>query len=103
MAFVLIDRTDPDPTNIHGVRISADPTNESAEFAIIIQRELTVLGIGIYLMQRMIDYARKRGLREIYGLVLRENQSIRQLCRALGFSQQTYANDHNLVKVLLIL
>jgi acetyltransferase len=40
---------------------------------------------GPLLMRRLIEYARERGIFEIFGHVLRENRSILAICRLLGF------------------
>ena len=37
------------------------------------------------LMRYIIDYARSRGIKELYGEVLRENESMLRLNRALNF------------------
>jgi acetyltransferase len=37
-------------------------------------------------MTRLIDIARQRGIGELIGEVLRENQPMLQMCRELGFS-----------------
>ena len=104
MALVLSDQKSPGQSPIHGVvRIHADPDNESAEFAIIVHHELTGLGLGIYMMQRIIDYARKRGLHEIHGQVLRENRSMREICRELGFTQESNGQEPGIVRVVLAL
>lgn len=104
MALVLSDEKPPRPSPIRGVvRIHADPDNECAEFAIIVHHELTGLGLGVYMMQRIIDYARKRGLREIHGQVLRENRSMREICKELGFTQESNGQEPGVVKVVLAL
>jgi len=65
---------DPGRTAIYGVvNIIADPDNERAEYAIIVRHDMTALGLGTFLMRRIVDYARARGIGEIYGDVLHEN------------------------------
>ena len=54
----------PGRTEIYAVvRISADPDNERAEYAILVRHDMTGMGLGILLMRRIIDYARRRGIR----------------------------------------
>jgi acetyltransferase len=65
--------------------LSADPDGERAEFAIVVEDSMTGKGIGRKLMNRIIDYAATRGLREIFGFVLGENAVMLDLCRRLGF------------------
>lgn len=92
----------PGKTNIHGiVRISADPDNEKAEFAIIVHHEMTGLGLGVFLMRRIIDYAHQRGIKELYGDVLADNQTMLKLCKTMGFSQTRSPEDFGIMRVTL--
>jgi acetyltransferase len=50
-------------------------------------------------MRRLIDYARERGIGEIFGHVLRENRSMLAICRLLGF-EETPAPDDPQVKLV---
>ena len=86
MAFVLADVGPAGPSDIYGVvRLSADPNGERGEFAIVVADAMTRRGLGRLLMQRIIDYAASRGIVEIFGLVLAENEVMLDLCRHLGF------------------
>lgn len=67
------------------VQISADPDIERAEFAILLRRDMTGLGLGPMLLRRIIDYASSRGISEIFGEVLSENKPMLKLCRVFGF------------------
>jgi acetyltransferase len=57
-----------------------------AEYAIAVRSDWTGRGVGYLLMRRLIDIARQRGIRELVGQVLRENESMLQMCRELGFT-----------------
>jgi acetyltransferase len=104
MALVLTDHGIPGKTEIYGiVRITADPDNERAEYAIIVRHDMTGLGLGIVLMRRIIDYAGSRGIGEIYGDVLRENTTMLKLCQALGFKPSSVADEPGVVRVTLTL
>jgi len=76
---------------------------ERAEYAILVDHALSERGLGSMLMQRIIDYARSRGIREIYGEVLQENDSMLKLCRALGFTVKRSADDPGILHVSLAL
>lgn len=94
MALVLAGETSAGEVELYGgVRISADPDNERAEFAILLRREMTGLGLGPMMMRRIIDYGRRRGLREIYGEVLSENAPMLKLCKVLGFTIRRMPDD----------
>lgn len=104
MALVLTDPGVPGKVNIWGVvRINADPDLERAEYAIALDRSMTGLGMGPMLIRRMADYARKRGIRELYGEVLRENEPMLKLNRAMGFSIKSDPEDSGLMHVSLSL
>ncbi|HSR71961.1 MAG TPA: GNAT family N-acetyltransferase, partial [Kiloniellales bacterium] len=104
MALLLTDPGIPGTTDIYGVvRIVADPNNERAEYAIIVRKDMTGRGLGRLLMQRIIDYARRRGIAVLFGDVLRENTAMLELCKALGFSRSTHPDEPDLVRVELAL
>ncbi len=100
MALVLID---PNPGGeLFGVvRIHADADLERAEFAVLVRHELAGRGLGTLLMQRIIAYARRRGIGEIFGMVLRENRRMLTLCSELGFDASADPNDHAYMHVSL--
>jgi acetyltransferase len=100
MALVLTEHGIPGETEIYGVvRISADPDIETAEYAIIVRRDLTGQGLGAHLMQRIIDYSRGRGIRTIFGIVLRENSPMLNLCDQLGFVRANVEDEPSVVRV----
>jgi acetyltransferase len=82
------------------VRLSSDPDNVCAEFAIIVRTDLKGTGLGRLLMARIIDYARRRGLTELEGMVLRENSTMLDFSRGLGF-RITGSGDPTIVRVVL--
>jgi acetyltransferase len=87
MALVLTDPAPADPPQMYGVvRISADPDNEAAEYAVIVRDDMTGQGLGEMLMRRIIAYARQRGIGRLYGDVLSGNDAMLALCRRLGFT-----------------
>jgi len=85
------------------VRLSADPDNVSAEFAIIVRSDLKGSGLGRLMMARIIAYARQRGLGRIEGLVLRENETMLDFSRHLGFAVTGVPEDPTIVRVVLAL
>jgi acetyltransferase len=76
-----------DSGEILGVaRFIADPDNVAAEFAVAVRSDLKGRGLGWMLMRRLIEVAKARGIGELVGTVLNENEAMLTLCRALGFS-----------------
>ncbi|MDG4561694.1 MAG: GNAT family N-acetyltransferase [Candidatus Competibacter sp.] len=64
-----------------------------AEFAIVLLRDATGIGLGSLLLRRLIDHARRQGIRELFGEVLRDNESMLKLCRAMGFTVRACPDD----------
>ena len=85
------------------VRLTADPDNARAEFAILIHRDMTCMGLGPMLMRRIIDYARNRGIGELFGEVLAENRPMLRLCEAFGFRKKRDPEDPGVMIVSLAL
>jgi acetyltransferase len=83
------------------VRLHADPNHETGEYAILLRSDCKGIGLGWALMELIIDYARKEGLRRIYGQVLRENVTMLTMCRELGFALLEDREDTSLFVVSL--
>jgi len=64
----------------------ADPDRLSAEYAVAVRSDWQGRGVGYVLMNRLIEIARQRGVGELVGEVLRENQPMLAMCRELGFA-----------------
>lgn len=103
MAFIVTEPYSiPGKGRIWGVvRCNADPDMEKAEYSILVERAMTGLGLGPMLMRYIIDYARGRGIKELYGEVLRENESMLRLNRALNFKISATQDDPGVLHVSL--
>ncbi|MCO5759910.1 MAG: GNAT family N-acetyltransferase, partial [Chromatiaceae bacterium] len=102
MALVAADPGQPGQAQVYGlVNLNVDPNLDRAEYSILVDRALMGLGLGGLLMRRIIHYARARGIGEIYGEVLTENQPMLQLDRALGFAIHNDPDDPGLKHVVL--
>jgi acetyltransferase len=87
MAFVLEAPAGAAPAEILSVvRLAADPDNRQAEFAALVRSDLKGRGIGRLMMDRLVDYARQRGIGEIYGDIIEDNRPMRTLAKSLGFA-----------------
>jgi acetyltransferase len=80
-------------------RLSADPDNLKAEFAVIVRSDLKGRGIGGLMMRELIAYARTRGIGALVGEVLAENTAMLALARDLGFTAQS--GEAGIVRVTL--
>ncbi len=68
------------------VRAIADPDNETAEFAVAVRSDQKGRKLGRLLMERIIAYARARGIHWLVGEALRENAPMIHLAQACGFT-----------------
>ncbi|MDB5859528.1 MAG: hypothetical protein JWQ76_3217 [Ramlibacter sp.] len=102
MAFIAV-RTLPGGAHetLGVVRAVIDPDNVDAEFAVIVGSELKARGLGRLLMQKMIGFLSGRGTQRMVGYILRENLTMRELARSLGFEVDTASSDTDALFVVL--
>jgi len=87
MAFIATSEREPGRFETLGVaRAVADPDNVSAEFAIIVRSDIKGKGLGPVLFGKLIAYCRSRGIKELVGEALMDNQRIKGLVRRFGGS-----------------
>ncbi len=102
MALVLTEPGIAGRTEIYGVvSLIADPDNEQAEYAIIVRHDMTGMGLGVLLMRRILDYAERRGIKDVHGDVLQENHTMLRLCEVFGFDTSRSAEELDIVRVSL--
>lgn len=102
MALAITEPGVPGKANIWGVvRLATDPDMERAEYAILLDQRMSGLGLGPMMMRRIIEYAKNRGIKELFGEVLRENETMLNLCRAFGFTIEAVLNDPGMMHVSL--
>lgn len=87
MALAAFPAEGEDRSGLGVVRLVADPDNQRAEFAVTIRSDAKGRGLGRALMERIMDYAVKRGIGEIWGDVLADNARMLTLCDELGFER----------------
>jgi acetyltransferase len=73
-------------TLIGVARYVLERNNEAAEFAIVVADAWHGRGIGSRLLAKLIDVARRRGVRRLYGDILAQNRPMLELARKLGFT-----------------
>lgn len=101
MAFVAVDPEEPHET-LGVVRSWADADQLRAEFAVVVRDDLQGEGLGKLLLMKMIDYCRSRGVGELFGDVLVENEGMRGLATRLGFTTEA-GETEGVVRVTLTL
>jgi acetyltransferase len=81
------------PETLGVVRAIEDADGDRAEFAIIVRSDLKGRGLGHVLLEKMIRYARARGVGELVGEVLRDNRPMLDLTARLGFRAEAAGGD----------
>jgi acetyltransferase len=99
MALVATEGSEPHAPILGVARIVADPDNENAEYAVMVRSDLKGQGLGYQLMTDILDYARGRGIKRVFGDVLRENRTMLVMAEELGFKIVPDVNDPQVVRV----
>lgn len=100
MALVLTEYGIKGSTRIYAVvRLIEDPNREKAEFAIVVDHDLSGQGLGKRLIKCILDYARNRGISEVFGDVLWNNQRMLNVCRTLGFAESRSSESPGVIHV----
>jgi len=89
---IVAEITENGKRKIIGVgRLVMEPDFQSGEFAIVIHDRYQREGLGYKLVEMLIGIGRERGLEEVVGNVLAENEKMLKLARKLGFTTQWLA------------
>lgn len=83
------------------VRCVGDAWNDSTENAIVIADTWQGMGLGTLMMDYIIEIAREKGYRRIYGTLLKQNKAMYLLYQKHGF--RLYAEDHETYTAELLL
>jgi acetyltransferase len=100
MAFVAVREASGETVGV--ARLVREDEHEG-EFAVIVQADMKGKGVATCLMQRLIDWARTRGLREIVGQVLADNAPMLAFVRHLGFRLKRMPEEPDVVEARLAL
>jgi acetyltransferase len=98
-ALIIIHKGETTDEEIGVARFIIDPDGEGCEFAIVIADEWQNRGLGAKLMKALISHAESRGLKRIYGSVLKNNPGMLQFVKGLGFEEITDPDDSSLTLV----
>ncbi|HEV8693877.1 MAG TPA: GNAT family N-acetyltransferase [Lysobacter sp.] len=82
-------------------RVAVDDNGRDAEFAILVSRYIKNMGLGRYLMTRLVKWARGKKLHRLYGDVLENNTPMLSLAQSLGFQREFRQESPGLVRVTL--
>jgi acetyltransferase len=93
MAFVATDMQD-DVEEIHGIaRYTRNPDRTSCEFGLVVEDAWHGRGLGGALLSALEACARERGLREMIGFVIADNDDMGRLMNGRGYAPQRDPDD----------
>lgn len=86
IALVALDASYHGERMLGVARVISDPDGKRAEFSILVGDPWQGRGVGAMLLSRCLVIAKKRGIKEVWGTVLRENRGMLALAKKLGFT-----------------
>jgi len=98
-ALIILYKGEINEEEIGVARYTIDSGGKSCEFAIVVADEWQKLGLGAKLMKALIRHAQSRGIKRIHGSVLKNNSSMLQFVKGLGFEEITGPDDPSVVVV----
>jgi acetyltransferase len=101
MAFIA--KRASDDATVAVARLAHGDEPATAEFAVIVQPDMKGRGVATHLMARLIDWARSRGIKEIFGQVLADNAPMLAFVRRMGFSVRHLNGEDDVLEVRLAL
>ncbi|MFA7822884.1 bifunctional acetate--CoA ligase family protein/GNAT family N-acetyltransferase [Aeromonas dhakensis] len=94
MAFVAVGQDGERKDQILGVvRAISTPDLSDAEFAILVRSDLKGLGLGKLMMEKIMRYARERGIGQLSGMTMPSNRGMINLAKRLGFKIDIQLED----------
>lgn len=99
MALLLLDHSNGSEELLGVGRLSADPNFDQAEFALIVASNRQRKGYGELLLRRVLEYGKSRGIRSVFGIILRENHRMLALAERLGFERTPGRTGHGDIRV----
>jgi len=103
MALIAIVIASGEEKEIGVSRYTLTADGKSCEFAIAVADNWQGKGVAHSLMDKLIEYARYRGIRLMIGEVLSDNQQMLKLARKLGFKVKHIVDDQSTVRIEKIL
>ena len=100
MALAATTMLEDKETLIGVTRYVLDKNKPSAEFAIVVADAWQGRGIGKRVLAKLIDIARRRGVKQLYGEILATNRPMLEMVRRLGFRLERHA-DATLVRAVM--
>lgn len=100
MAIIAVRETTHETVGV--ARLVCDDTDgKSAEFAVVVEPAAKGLGLGSALMQAIIAWGRTRGVEEITGQILADNEPMLAFIKRLGFAVGHIPGESDIVEARL--
>lgn len=84
------------------VRAVTDADNVRSEFSVVIRDDLQGEGLGVILMQKVIDHCKARGTLLLMGSTLTSNKGMQGLAQKLGF-KNSYNMEEDVIEMEMML
>jgi acetyltransferase len=86
MAFIAEARDGERKIEIGVSRLILEPNKKRGEFAVVVADKYQGTGLGIKLVDMLIEVAKEKRVESIFGIVMAENLKMIRLCEKLGFT-----------------
>jgi acetyltransferase len=100
MCFV-IEAPDEPGELVAGARIVCDPDGVEAEYAVSVRSDCKGMGFGRLVLGSVLDYARTRGVKKVWGSVLADNHGMLDLASRLGMRRERSPDDPDVVHTVI--
>ncbi|MGB0681422.1 MAG: GNAT family N-acetyltransferase [Magnetovibrionaceae bacterium] len=100
MGFVAVAYDyDNNPEILGSVEIMATPDRQEAEYSILVRSDQKGRGLGRVLMEKIIRYCRTADIGLVFGLILKDNESMLALARKLGYRDNPAFLDDDMIRL----
>jgi acetyltransferase len=93
MAFIAETREEDRKTEVGVSRLILEPNKKKGEFAVVVSDKYQAKGLGVKLVDMLIEVAKEKGVESIYGIIMGENLKMIRLCEKLGFTTKREHED----------
>ncbi|QBR83975.1 bifunctional acyl-CoA synthetase/GNAT family N-acetyltransferase [Legionella israelensis] len=97
MAFIAVIEQNEKRVNIGVARYVILSDGITCEYAIVVADSWQNKGVGSHLMNHLIEEATSKGLKQMYGEILKKNENMIELAENLGFTIKPHKEDSSIV------
>ncbi len=99
MAFIAVRERTGETVGV--ARLVREGDRSVGEFAVVVQPDVKGHGLGLHLMERLLDWAWAHGVQRVVGEILAWNVPMLDLARHLGFRLQHLPGDAGVIEAVL--